>query len=132
MSTNDAGDESGTLADLAETMDLLARPGLSVEATDGSLLIRLRLPGRDDDLLSFVATPREDDWAAHFDELVRGFNEFNDVAVAMLDGVVPSDTALAVAQDLRNRAIVENSSGWYDVLRFRYGHVENDIRRWLR
>lgn len=126
-----SGDNVEAFAELVETMNLMARPGLSVRATPTGFAIELRRPARDHLLLEFLVVPRKDDWATHHDELVQGFDEFNDTALDVLDGVGPGDTALAVAQDLRNRAIVDNASGWYGVLRFNYGELENDIRRWL-
>jgi hypothetical protein len=122
----------GAWRDLAESMDIVARPGVSVEVDGDDLVIHIGHPDRPgDDLMTFTATPREDDWTAHYDDLIRAFEQFSDVAVTMVEHVEPGDLPLGVAQDLHNKAIVNNDFGWYDVLRLRFGYVEPLIDRWL-
>jgi hypothetical protein len=125
--------DDARLAELAETTALIARPGLSVVAEDDHLLIKVL--SRSDpptDLVVFRATPIDDGWSSRFNELVKSFDEFNDVASAIADRAADWDLAISLAQTMYNKGVVLNSHGWYDDLRFDYAYLEEDMSKWRR
>ncbi len=121
------------LADLAETMAIIARPGLTVDVEDDHLLIKvLSRSDPPSELIVFRAAPIEPAWPSRFNELVKSFDEFNDVASAIADRAADWDAAISVAQAIYNKGIVLNSHGWYDDLRFEYASLEEDMSKWRR
>jgi hypothetical protein len=120
-----------TLTDLAETLAVLARPGVRVDA-DGDHLV-ITLVNRDrppHDLVTFLVTPLDRQWPDDFADIVKSFDEFNDIATEIVSRATDLDMAIALSQDIYNKGVVLNSHGWYDVLRFTFDDVELDIGKW--
>ena len=119
------------LDDLAHTLSLLARPGLTVEA-DGRDL-RLRLSSMSEprhELMVLVLRPLSDDISAQRSSIIQSFNEFNDVAAITVDRATPVDDPLSLVQDIYNRGVMLNGHGWVDAFDFEILRADTDIAHW--
>ncbi|HEU4841174.1 MAG TPA: hypothetical protein VFT09_07010 [Ilumatobacteraceae bacterium] len=74
----------------------------------------------------------DEGWPARFNDLVKSFDEFHDVAWAIADRAADRDPAISVAQTIDNKGIVLDSHGWYDDLRFDDASLEEDLTKWRR
>jgi hypothetical protein len=119
------------LDDLAETMRVLARPGLRIRVDGDHLVITLVNPAHPSvELVSYEMTPLDGQWPDDMAEIVRSFDEFNDVATEQVARAVTTDLPMGLAQDIYNKGILLNSHGWYDVFQFDVTGLEHDIDQW--
>jgi len=120
-----------TLDELADTMAMLARPGIGVTAVGDH--VRIALLHRTDpgiELVVFRATPSAADWSGDVAVILRSFDQFNDVATVIADHAVPSDDPLSLAQDVYEKGIL--MSAWYDVMVFEYESIDESSAHWSR
>ncbi len=118
--------------ELAETLEILAPPNITVTATADGLRIGLLEPRRmAAEVVVFKVTPRSADWTERVGDIVASFDRFTVTATEISQHATGSDDGLALAQDIYNAGVVLNPHNWSDLLDFDYEHVAMDISVWL-
>ena len=119
------------LDDLARTLSILARPGMTVERDGTDLRLRLASPSEPThELMVLVLRPLGDDISAHRSSIIESFNEFNDIAAITVDRATPIDDPLSLVQDIYNRGVMLNGHGWVDAFDFEILRADMDIAHW--
>lgn len=118
---------------LKEILELLARPGIKLEASLNEMT--LRVVSRSDssvDLLVYAIKPIVDDLTPHEQPIIQGFNVLSDLVAVMIDRTdMRTIDPLNFKQDIFNKGILMNQYGLLDALDFKLTHLETDRAKWL-
>jgi hypothetical protein len=119
------------LDELAATFALMARPYVLVENSGSEIVLRIVSPvDSTRALLTFGMRPAVEDWLAQRPEIVRSFDEFNDLVAVTVDRATALDEPLDLMQQIYNRGIMLNSHNWIDAFNFKTLAVDSDIEHW--
>jgi len=117
---------------LAQKLSVIARPGILV--TSNGEHLRLTIVSRNTSerkLIVFRATPTTGDLLSHESEILLAFSEFSETTAMLIDQASKRTIQpLVLSQQIFNRALFQNSSGWRTLFHFSIEFIEECTDLW--
>ena len=117
---------------LAQKLAAIARPGILVTSNEEYLSLEIvsrNLP--ECKLIVFRATPTAEDLLSHESEIILGFSEFSETTALLVDQASKRTIQpLVLSQQIFNRALFQNSSGWRAHFNFSIEFLEEHTDLW--
>lgn len=117
---------------LAEKLSVIARPGILITSNEEYLCLKIvsrNTPERK--LIVFRATPTTEDLLSHESEILLAFSEFSETTAMLIDQASKRTIQpLVLSQQIFNRALFQNSSGWRTLFHFSIEFLEERTDLW--